>query len=127
MAASDVQKTPDGYDVHVCRGLNAGKGQGRGGSGTMAGDGSCATAGEHGCAGSNECRSQGGCGKGSPFVQENPGQNDCGGHGGCAVPITDNVSSAGSNTGKPVWDLARKLFEGRMTKAGQPFAPAPRP
>ena len=112
-------------ELHVCRGMNSAAGQGLDGSGTMAGNGSCATAVYHGCAGSNDCKGQGGCGEGSAKTQEHPGENHCKGQGGCAVPITDNVSSAGSNIGQPVWDLARALFEKRMKAKGIAVADAP--
>lgn len=122
-----VMLTEDGHEMHVCRGLNQCKGQGTGGSGSMAGDGNCATAVAHGCSGSESCHMQSGCGRGAPENQEHPGDNECKGHGGCAVPITDNVMSAGKYEGRSVWEVARELFEARMTEKGVEVADAPAP
>src|SRR5882757_7326852 len=65
-------------EVHLCRGLNECKGQGKGGDNTCRGQGACATAKEHTCGGQNECKGLGGCG-------ETTGANECKGHGGCHV------------------------------------------
>jgi hypothetical protein len=124
--------------LHVCCGLNECRGQGAGGSGTMPGDGDCATANPHSCEGKNACAGQGGCGKGSAAVQNKPGENSCRGTGGCGSPIGNREdglgpthrmctwpSTAGTNNGKPVWDLARKLFEKRMADAGKDVGPSP--
>jgi hypothetical protein len=116
-----------GQEVHVCRGLNECRGKGKDGSGTMPGDGQCATAAPHHCAGHNECKGQGGCGVGPGSVQEHPGENECRGQGGCAVPITENVATEGRHRGKPVWEIARALFEKRMKAKGKDVAPAPPP
>ena len=72
------------YDVHVCQGLNACKGQDITGSAAKAGEGLCATADPHVCSGQNHCKGQGGCGY-SPGAthdlaaaekrQNHPGQN----------------------------------------------------
>ncbi len=121
-----MDENPQAVELHVCRGMNSCAGKGKDGSGAMAGGGSCATASTHHCAGNNECKGQGGCGYGSAEVQEHPGENACKGQGGCAVPITTNLSTDGTNKDKPVWDLARKLFEARMAKQGKDVAPAPK-
>lgn len=94
-------------EKHVCRGLNACKGQGADGKNACAGQGVCATAEAHSCAGQNACKGQGGCG-------ENPGANECKGKGGCAVPLEAGM-----------WDTARKAFEERMKAAGKQFGEAP--
>ncbi|HYJ86409.1 MAG TPA: hypothetical protein VEW46_10155 [Pyrinomonadaceae bacterium] len=123
-------------DLHVCAGLNACKGQGVGGSGDIAGSGTCATAFPHTCSGTNACAGQGGCGWGSAEVQSTPGQNSCKGQGGCGSPIGSGNSPApfpnctwenhdGPNKGGSVWQFARKLFEARMTKEGIKFGPSP--
>ena len=62
-------------DAHACCGLNACKGQGKGGDNACAGQGGCATTEAHSCAGSNACKGQGGT-----------GDNACKGKGSCAVP-----------------------------------------
>ena len=49
-------------EVHLCRGLNECKGQGKGGGNACRGQGACATAKEHACGGQNECKGLGGCG-----------------------------------------------------------------
>ena len=120
---SAPKKSP--FEVHVCRGLNECKGQGKNGSGTMPGDGECATAVTHTCYTHNSCKGQGGCGVGPADVQEHPGENACKGKGGCAVPITTNRSSAGKYNGKLVWEAARELFEKRIKKKGKDVAKAP--
>lgn len=122
----EIMKTEDGFEMHVCRGLNECKGQGAKGSGTTAGDGECATAVAHGCAGSESCKGQSGCGKGLAENQEHPGENECKGHGSCAVPITTNVISDGKYKGKLVWEVARELFEKRMEAKEIKVAPAPK-
>lgn len=50
------------YDVHVCQGLNACKGQDISGAAPRAGEGLCATVDPHVCSGQNHCKGQGGCG-----------------------------------------------------------------
>jgi len=122
---NESMKTEDGFEMHVCRGLNECKGQGTKGSGTKAGDGSCATAVAHHCAGSESCRGQSGCGKGPAENQEHPGENECKGQGACAVPITTNVMSDGKYKGRLVWEVARELFEKRMSAKGIEVAAAP--
>ena len=97
-------------EPHVCRGLNACKGQGKGGENACAGQGACAsTAAAHMCAGQNACKGQGGCGS-------NPGMNACKGQGGCSVPLMEHA-----------WDTARKAFETAMKKQGKEFGAAPAP
>lgn len=94
-------------EPHVCRGLNACKGLGKGGDNSCAGTGACASVAEHACAGENECKGQGGCG-------ENPGMNSCKGKGGCHVPLMDEA-----------WTKARTAFEAAMKKAGKEVGAAP--
>ena len=118
-------KTDDGFEMHVCRGMNECKGQGINGSGTTAGDGNCATAVAHGCGGSNSCVHQSGCGKGAAENQEHPGENEDKAKSACAVPITTNVMSDGKYKGRAVWEVARELFEKRMEAKGKEVAPAP--
>jgi len=122
---SGIQKTEEGFDMHVCRGLNECKGQGKNSSGSMAGDGTCSTAVAHGCSGSESCKGQSGCGKGPAENQEHPGENEAKGQGGCAVPITTAVMSAGKYEGRPVWEVARELFEARMKAKGVEVGAAP--
>src|SRR5438270_5940050 len=82
-------------DAHACCGLNACKGQGKGGDNACAGQGGCSTTEAHGCAGSNACKGQGGT-----------GDNACKGKGSCSVPIK------GDN-----WKKARSHYEASMKKA----------
>ncbi|HEY2415037.1 MAG TPA: hypothetical protein VGI40_22525 [Pirellulaceae bacterium] len=81
-------------EVHLCRGLNECKGQGKGGENSCRGQGSCATAKEHSCGGQNECKGLGGCG-------ETVGANECKTHGGCHVPLMESA-----------WETLRKKKEG---------------
>ncbi|MBX7166068.1 MAG: hypothetical protein K1X74_06935 [Pirellulales bacterium] len=103
-------------ELHVCRGLNACKGQGAevdlDGDGKVdpnacAGQGACATAKHITCGGQNDCKGQGGCGA-------TPGENDCKGEGHCHVPLMDNA-----------WKKARARFEARMKKAKKEFGMPP--
>ena len=94
-------------DKHICRGLNACKGQDPTGTNECAGMGVCATAAKHDCSGQNDCKGQGGCG-------ENPGGNDCKGNGKCHVPMSPDK-----------WDKARAAFEARMEAAGKQVGAAP--
>ncbi len=97
-------------ESHLCRGLNACKGQGGGevaGKNACAGQGECATVKEHACGGENECKGLGGCG-------ENPAENECKGKGGCHVPLMDGA-----------WKKVRQKFEEKMKSAGKEFGPAP--
>ncbi|MGK5543162.1 hypothetical protein ACSNOH_00170 [Streptomyces sp. URMC 127] len=116
----------DAIELHVCKGLNACKGHGFGGTGDMAGTGECATV-FHVCHGHNECRGQGGCGyAGSDAEQAKPGDQECRWNGSCASPINESrVHAAGPYRGTSVWKRARKLFEQRMYEAGVPFGPSP--
>ena len=93
-------------DVHVCRGLNACKGQGADAKNACAGQGACATV-SHGCAQQNDCKHQGGCG-------ETPGENDCKTKGGCEVPVAGDM-----------WNKARAKFEARMKQQGKEVGAAP--
>lgn len=97
-------------EPHLCRGLNACKGQGGGataGKNACAGQGECATSKEHTCGGENECKGLGGCG-------ENPATNECKGKGGCHVPLMDHA-----------WKKVRKRFEEKMKADGKEVGPAP--
>ena len=87
-------------DNHLCRGLNACKGKGKGGTNDCAGLGECATAEHHVCGGQNACKNLGGCG-------ETAASNECKGQGGCHVPLMESA-----------WEVAYKKFKADMTKAG---------
>jgi len=93
-------------DLHVCRGLNACKGQGADAKNACAGQGTCANV-QHGCAQQNACKGQGGCG-------ETPGENDCKTKGGCEVPVSGEM-----------WTKARAKFEARMKTQGKEVGVAP--
>ena len=85
-------------EVHLCRGLNECKGQGKGGENACRGQGACATAKEHSCGGQNECKGLGGCG-------ETVGANECKTHGGCHVPLMESA-----------WETLRKRKEAEWTE-----------
>lgn len=87
-------------DNHLCRGLNACKGKGKGGTNDCAGLGECATVEPHACGGQNTCKNLGGCG-------ESAASNECKGQGGCHVPLMESA-----------WETAYKKFKADMTKAG---------
>jgi hypothetical protein len=103
LLSADEKKAAAKADAHACCGLNACKGQGKGGDNACAGQGSCATTEAHGCAGSNACKGLGGT-----------ADNDCKGKGSCSVPIT------GDN-----WKKARAHYEASMKKAGKKFGASP--
>jgi hypothetical protein len=86
---------------HVCQGLNACKGKGKGGDNACAGQGKCFTANKHTCHAENECKYQGGCG-------ESVASNECKGKGECAVPLSEST-----------WKKAYEKFKADMTKAGK--------
>jgi len=94
-------------DIHLCRGLNDCKGQGKGGSNDCRGQGTCATAKEHTCGGQNECKGLGGCG-------ETVGANDCKTKGGCHVPLMDDA-----------WATLRKKKETEWAEKKLEAGPAP--
>jgi hypothetical protein len=71
-------------ELHLCRGLNECKGQGKDKQNSCRGQGACATAKEHSCGGQNECKGLGGCGN-------DVGANECKGKGGCHVPLMDDA------------------------------------
>src|SRR5438094_6342705 len=71
-------------EVHLCRGLNECKGQGKGGDNACRGQGKCATAKEHTCATQNDCKGLGGCGG-------KEGDNDCRQKGGCSIPLMEGA------------------------------------
>ena len=83
-AANGPAITPIKSDVHLCRGLNECKGQGKGGDNACRGQGACATAKEHACSGQNECKGLGGCGG-------TEGANECKTKGGCHVPLMEGA------------------------------------
>ncbi len=93
--------------IHVCRGLNACKDQGKSGKNDCAGQGTCATAKSHSCHGGNDCRFQGGCG-------ETAGRNACKDMSECSVPLMEDT-----------WTKVRPIFEEAMKKAGKPVGAAP--
>jgi uncharacterized membrane protein YphA (DoxX/SURF4 family) len=94
--------------VHVCRGINTGKNDGKKGTtNTCAGRAHCATVSSHGCDGLNDCKGQGGCG-------EHPGENACKEKGKCQVPLKADT-----------WAKARKRFEELMNAAHRKFGKAP--
>src|SRR5262245_45073861 len=101
-------------EVHLCRGLNDCKGQGKDGKNDCRGQGVCATAKEHTCGGQNECKGLGGCG-------ENVGANDCKGKGGCRVPLM--IVPAGESA----WDTLRKKKEAEWKAKNLEAGPAPKP
>jgi hypothetical protein len=94
-------------EVHLCRGLNECKGQGKGGDNACRGQGNCATAKEHTCGGENECKGLGGCG-------EKVGANECKGHGGCQVPLMEEA-----------WKTLRGRKEAEWTEKKLDSGPAP--
>lgn len=100
MGQSKVEEAPKSpeitvakVEVHLCRGLNECKGQGKDAKNECRGQGTCATAKEHSCGGQNECKGLGGCG-------ETVGMNECKTKGGCHVPLMDAA-----------WDTLRKKKE----------------
>lgn len=105
--ANDPAGPAAAAELHICRGMNKCKGQGKGGENACAGQGACATVKDHSCAGENECKGQGGCGN-------EPGFNECKGKGGCHVPLSGAM-----------WDGARKVFEDKMKAANKPVGVAP--
>jgi hypothetical protein len=99
---------------HACQGLNTCAGKGAGGTGTKAGDGSCATVPHHGCVGGNQCKTEGACGK-DPY---DPVMNNCRTLGGCQVPISTQQtfdSNAPSGLDRSVWKQARKNLATRLS------------
>lgn len=97
-------------EKHLCRGLNACKGQGGGetpGKNACAGQGECATVAEHSCGGMNDCKNLGGCG-------DTAGANDCKTKGGCHVPLMEFA-----------WKKVRARFEDKMKADGKKFGEAP--
>ena len=109
-AKTGTETTVAKAEVHLCRGLNDCKGQGKDGKNTCRGQGVCATAKEHSCGSQNECKGLGGCG-------ETAGANSCKGEGGCHVPLMDSA-----------WETLRKKKEAEWTekKLEVGFAPPKR-
>jgi hypothetical protein len=95
-------------ELHLCRGLNDCKGQGKDGKNDCRGQGTCATAKEHMCGGQNECKGLGGCG-------EEVGANSCKEKGGCHVPLMEDA-----------WDKLRKKKEAEWTEKKLPAGAAPK-
>jgi len=85
-------------EIHLCRGLNECKGQGKDGKNDCRGQGNCATATHHDCSGKNECKGLGGCGG-------KEGANDCKGKGGCSVPLMEGA-----------WETLRKKKEAEWSE-----------
>jgi hypothetical protein len=106
-ASGPVESTVAKAEVHLCRGLNECKGQGKDGQNACRGQGTCATAKEHGCGGQNECKGLGGCG-------ETVGANECKTHGGCHVPLMESA-----------WDTLRKRKETEWTEKKLEVGAAP--
>lgn len=94
-------------ELHLCRGLNECKGQGKGGGNACRGQGACANVKEHACGGENECKGLGGCG-------DDVGANECKGKGGCHVPLMDSA-----------WDKLRKKKETEWGGKKSEFGAAP--
>ncbi len=106
-ATSPAETTVAKAEVHLCRGLNDCKSQGKDGQNACRGQGTCATAKEHGCGGQNECKGLGGCG-------ETAGANECKTHGGCHVPLMESA-----------WDTLRKRKETEWTEKKLAIGAAP--
>src|SRR5688572_13546173 len=94
-------------DVHLCRGLNDCKGQGKDGKNDCRGQGTCATAKENTCGGQNDCKGLGGCG-GKEGAKEWKGQ------GGCQVRLMTGA-----------WETLRKRKEGEWGEKKLEFGSAP--
>jgi hypothetical protein len=77
--AAGTASAQDKKEKHVCKGMNACKGQG-----------GCATSAKHDCKGHNACKGLGGCKTGDNGCA---GKNSCKGKGGCAVPLMNKKSS----------------------------------
>ena len=106
--AQEASPSPPPLPKHVCKGLNACKGQGvckHGCSG-------------HGCRGHNDCRGQGGC---AALAAQHTcaGKNECKAIGGCA---TGDKGCAGKNTCKRRGgcEVPLKIEHTRLRKAGDP-------
>lgn len=98
-------------DVHLCRGLNDCKGQGKGGENACRGQGACATAKESSCGGQNECKGLGGCG-------DTVGANECKGQGGCHVPLMDGAWTKLRTKKETEWAEKKLDFSTPPAKAG---------
>jgi hypothetical protein len=117
--ARKTRKPAKKKEMHVCRGLNTCKGQGRSGENKCAGMGDCSTtATDHTCASENQCKGQGGC----AVRVGKMGLNECANQGGGAVPLYFEDTPKNSP-----WHMARARFEARMKRAGREFGPAPPP
>jgi hypothetical protein len=106
-AAGPTVTPTRGPEIHLCRGLNECKGQGKGGENTCRGQGACATVASSSCGGNNECKGLGGCG-------DSAGANECKGQGGCHVPLMEGV-----------WKKLRDKKEAEWGEKKVEFAAAP--
>lgn len=89
-------------EPHVCKGLNACQGKGKGGDNACAGQSTCATAEKSGCHDDNKCKGQGGC-------DETAGINACNNKGACGVPLK-----------KETWTKVHEKFKVAWEKANEP-------
>lgn len=123
---STIKQLIPPLELHACMGLNTCKGHGYSGTNDCAGQGDCATV-NHPCHTLNECKNQGGCGLfGTTEEFCHPGENDCRYQGSCGTPIiSSRFIAQGPNKGQSVWQLARALFEKRMTAAGEKYGNPP--
>jgi hypothetical protein len=107
-----VSLTPTrGPEIHLCRGLNECKGQGKGGENACRGQGECATAKESACGGQNECKGLGGCG-------ETVGANECKGQGLCHVPLMEGAWNTLHDRKKAEWEEKKLEFGEARAKGG---------
>jgi hypothetical protein len=101
-SAGERSPSPPPVPKHVCKGLNACRGQGSckhgcsghgcKGQNDCRGKGGCAApAAQHACAGKNACKGIGGCASGDRGCA---GKNSCRGKGGCEVPLRVEHASA---------------------------------
>ena len=124
--SSQIKPLTPPLELHACMGLNSCKNHGFSGNNACAGQGDCATI-NHPCHTLNECKGQGGCGLfGTTEEFCHPGENDCRYQGSCGTPsISCRFIVQGPNKGQSVWQLARKRFEAKMTKAGKSYGNPP--
>ena len=105
LSADEMKKEAAKADAHACCGLNACKGQGKGGDNDCAGQGKCSTTEAHGCAGRQR-------------LQE-PGRR---GH----QRLQGTGELHGAHQGRRLEEGARQTTRPSMTKAGKKFGPPPR-
>lgn len=106
-STTDSTEVAAAGEKHLCRGLNACKGQGADGKNDCAGQGTCATYEHHLCGGNNKCKGQGGC-------HNTVGTNECAGKGGCSVPLMEGA-----------WEEMRANFEKERKEKDLPVGAAP--